>query len=178
MGFIRNTYLCNDMNTLKHLVAFIIILACMISACKKDVKDTEPPLIHSDWASSFPAQCDTLVLGETYSIQLKFSDNQELASFSIEIHHNFDLHSHDGIGTECFADTSKTPVYPFYYVNTFQIPSGKTDFLSNSVIWIPEADCCDIPYDDGMYHCKVVLTDKAELSDTMYLNIRLVRIQD
>lgn len=153
---------------------FLLFIGFLLFSCKKDQEDTENPIIYINGSGVFPQNCDTLVLGETFTVKIQFSDNVELDEFSIEIHPNFDNHTHNIMVEGCDTDTIQTPVYPFFYQNTFQIPDGHVNFTSSSIIWIPEADCCDIPYDEGAYHFMVTLKDKAGLMDSTGVNITLL----
>ena len=81
-----------------------------------------------------------------------FSDNRELGNFNIEIHNNFDHHSHSTDNIECELGKKKAPVKPFIYNKDFSIPEGKIFYESEVTIHVPE----DV--DTGDYHFMVRLT--------------------
>lgn len=85
----------------------------------------------------------------------RFSDNEELGAFSLDIHHNFDHHTHSTDPLPCELGPIKDPVNPFRLIKEYQIPSGLTSHLAEVEISIP----ADV--DPGDYHLMVRLTDKA-----------------
>lgn len=78
------------------LLLSIIIMAGIIlfNSCKKDDIDKEKPVIDLTIQDAFPVNCDTLYFVASFTMKVRFTDNVELGSFSIEIHQNFDHHSH------------------------------------------------------------------------------------
>jgi hypothetical protein len=153
-------------------VLFILFLLPSVQ-CSKEIIDEEAPAINLSYPDMFPAYCENLVLGNTYSIRFLLRDNVELDKFSIEIYHNFNGNIITPGSELCEPDTVKTPVYPFYYLNTFDIPPGKTEFITSSVIWFPEQDCCLTYFDEGVYILRVVVYDKKGLTDHKLINIKL-----
>lgn len=158
-----------------YVVLFCMIFIIHLFSCKKEVNDDERPVIHLDRPETFPKNCDTLYFGETYAINMQFTDNLELGSFNVDIHHNFNQHSHDNELPACEFDSLKSPVYPFIYLNTIQIPRGLTLFNSSTYIWVPEIDCCGTPYDEGDYHFVVTLTDKKGLTSQKTIHIKILK---
>lgn len=134
----------------------VILLLGFITACKKDETniDTEYPVIDVTGSSAFPIQCSTLTRGQKFTFKAKFSDNVALGSYSLDVHHNFDHHSHSTEVSDCTMDAIKTPVKPFLFINTFQIPSGTSSYEAINEITIP----ADI--DPGDYHFLIKVTDK------------------
>ncbi len=162
-------------NSGKYVVFFCTIFIIHFFSCKKDVHDAENPVIHLDSTETFPTNCDTLYYGETYAIKMQFSDNLELGSFNIDIHHNFNHHSHENEPSFCDVDSMKPPAHPFIYLNTIQIPQGLTVFNTNIFIWFPEIDCCGTLYDEGDYHFVVTLTDKKGLTSQKTIQIKILK---
>jgi hypothetical protein len=131
----------------------MLIIAFSIS-CDKEERDTELPEINMSGAEHFPHNCDTIYAGESFTFRALFTDNHELGSYSIDIHHNFDHHSHSTEQADCPMDPDKAAVNPFLYINQFEIPGGLREYSASQVIEIPE----DI--DTGDYHLMVRLTDR------------------
>ena len=77
------------------LIGTVAAAICILWSCEKDDEtvDNDAPVIDLS-ADAFPVQCSTLKRGETFTFKTKFSDNVELGTYSIDIHHNFDHHSH------------------------------------------------------------------------------------
>jgi len=87
------------------------------NACNKENDiDKEKPVIDLSGPDAFPQNCDTIYFGESFNFNVLFSDNVELGSFSIDIHHNFDHHSHSTEVTECQLDSKKDSVNPLVLI--------------------------------------------------------------
>lgn len=116
----------------------------------------------------FPRQCSELTRGQTFVFRARFSDNVELGSFSLDIHHNFDHHTHstDG-GNDCGPDPVKIPVNPFLLIRGFQIPAGQREYSATAEFQVP----ADV--DPGDYHFMIRLTDKAGWQTISGLSIKI-----
>ena len=79
-------------------IATALIIALCI-ACENKNKDLTPPTI-SD-ADFQPANCDIYYLGDTIQVRFTCSDDTELGNFNIEIHNNFDHHTHSTEAEDC-----------------------------------------------------------------------------
>lgn len=144
------------MNFIKTILSTMLVATTLISCSSSDDdKDTEYPTINMDYAEAFPQNCVILYRGESFNFKAIFSDNQELGNYNIEIHQNFDHHSHSTDATECDPEPNKSPVKPLVYNKDFSIPSGQTNFAADNQIDIPS----DV--DTGDYHFMVRLTDAA-----------------
>ncbi len=131
------------------ILAFIILVS---GSCNKEERDDERPAI--DMTQGFPQNCDTVYRGETFMFRAVFTDNFELGAFSLDIHHNFDHHSHSTDLVECPFDPVKQAVNPMLFIRQYDIPAGLKYFEAEAEIAIPE----DV--DTGDYHFMVRLTDK------------------
>ncbi len=142
-----------------HEISFvrIIALSLLLSfwSCNKNEIDDEPPVIIMNEAHHFPQACDTLYVGETFTFKATFSDNQELGAYSIDIHHNFDHHSHSTETEGCEPNPPKSPTENvFLYIQSFPIPPGLKTYEAEASIEIPHG------VDTGDYHFFLALTDK------------------
>lgn len=154
----------------KYAIYVLSLMALAISGCSKnkDVEpDTEYPTIDAAAASAFPKQCSELQRGQTFTFRALFRDNVELGSSSIDIHHNFDHHSHSTEVNECGLDSKKTPVNPLTLVKVFAIPAGSKTYEMNQQIVVP----ADI--DPGDYHFMIRLTDKEGWQTIKGLSIKI-----
>ena len=70
----------------------------VITSCNKQ-KDLTPPEISDE--GFLPADCDIYYLGDTILVHFVCSDNTELGNFNIEIHNNFDHHTHGTSAVDC-----------------------------------------------------------------------------
>jgi hypothetical protein len=138
----------------KPLVALLAGLILLYS-CSKEEKDDVYPEIEMDCCGGFPLNCDEIRRGTTFTFMAEFSDNEELGAFSLDIHNNFDHHTHSTDPVPCELLPIKDPVNPFRHIGEYPIPAGSTRYTASADIFIP-ADA-----DTGDYHMMVRLTDKA-----------------
>ena len=160
------------MRNIKIIFAVLLILALFIS-CEKDRDiDTEKPEIDLNIEGAFPVNCDTLYFGETFNLRVLFTDNVELGAFVIDIHHNFDHHSHSTEIIECNLSPKKEPVNPYVFIQDYSIPGGLTEYETDMQVEIPAGDN-NGPFDEGDYHFAIRLTDKEGWSIYKGLSIKM-----
>ena len=135
------------------LIAFSMLFLASCSSSDDSSVDEEKPTITVNYAGGFPQACETLERGETYTFRAQVTDNLGLAAYSLNIHHNFDHHTHDDQGAQCELEETKAAVNPMIYIENFDTPSGTTDYEISISITIPE----DV--DPGDYHCSYSVTD-------------------
>jgi major membrane immunogen (membrane-anchored lipoprotein) len=155
--------------SLKHF--YYLFLLALITACSSDDaadKDLEKPTISINYDGGFPQACEELVKGETYSFRALVTDNLELASYSIDIHNNFDHHTHDDQEATCDLEDIKDPVNPLIFVENYSIEDGLTSYEFNVNITIPD----DI--DSGDYHCSYSITDVTGWQSITSIDIKIV----
>lgn len=154
----------------KQLTTICLILITIISACKKENQkeiDTEYPVIDITAENSFPKQCSEVKRGETFMFRASVSDNAELGSVSVDIHHNFDHHTHSTEVESCDLEPVKTPVKPFLLIQSYPIPSGLKTYEVQQEITVP----ADV--DPGDYHFMIRLTDKEGWQTLKGLSIKI-----
>ena len=93
---------------------FVVVLAVASTACDNENENTdlEPPaieLIHPESRETIPA-------GENIVVEATFTDNQALATYSIDIHNAFDDHGHGRI-------LEDPDLQEFIYKNNFELPA-------------------------------------------------------
>lgn len=155
----------------------IAIFSLLVSAACDPVEiDDQKPVIDLAMAGAFPVSCDTLYLGESFTWKVRFTDNVELGSYSLEIHHNFDHHAHSTEPASCEPDPIKEAVNPFHTIMDFDIPAGSTEYTANESIQIPLSDA-NGDLDPGDYHFFISLTDREGWSVQKGLNIKILRKQ-
>jgi hypothetical protein len=157
-----------------NILLIIVTMLLVINSCKKDDIDKEKPMIDLSIENAFPVNCDTLYFGESFTMRVRFTDNAELGSYSIELHHNFDHHSHSTEVTECELDPVKTPVNPFLFIQDYDIPAGLSEYVTDVTITIPSGDNNGL-YDEGDYHFFISLTDAEGWSAQKGLSVKMVR---
>lgn len=175
-------------NTLKYmslLTALLCLLTLATTACGSDDddKDMTPPAITGEGITASPINCDVYHPGDVIAFRYLFTDDVELGSYNIEVHSNFDHHSHsteaDDHGHEageCDGDEhehehehegEEAEGTAWVYNQSFSIPAGQTRFLASVDIAIP-ADARH-----GDYHFMVRLTDRAGWQQLKALAIKI-----
>lgn len=150
-------------------IVFFCLVGLFLSGCSDtdDSKDMEKPFIDMSGIHAFPRNCVVLYRGESFSFRAIFTDNRELGSYNIEIHNNFDHHSHSTDNVECDLEPRKIPVNAFVYNQDFPISSGKMVFEADREIAIP----ADV--DTGDYHFMVRVTDKAGWQELKAVSLKI-----
>lgn len=154
------------------IVSSLLILFLLIGCDKDKDIDTEKPVIDLNIQNAFPVNCDTIYFGESFELKVLFTDNVELGSYSIDIHNNFDHHSHSTEVTACSLDPIKEPVNPLVFIEDFEIPTGIDEYETSLSISIPSDDGNEI-YDEGDYHFYISLTDHEGWSTQVGLSIKM-----
>ncbi|AWM13431.1 DUF4625 domain-containing protein [Flavobacterium sp. NRK F10] len=155
---------------MKKLFFFTLIISLTIQSCSNDdssEKDTTKPEINLTIADAFPTSCSSISKGSTIPFKALFTDNQELGAYSINIHNNFDHHSHDTEVDACNLDAIKDAVNPWILTLTYSIPENTKEFISEQQILVPT----DI--DTGDYHFMIQLTDAEGWATMKGINIKI-----
>ena len=150
---------------------FVFSIMLLITSCSSDDSiniDEEKPTITINYTEGFPQACEQLVKGETYTFKAQVTDNRALASYSLDLHHNFDHHTHDDQGETCDLEPIKVAVNPFIYMENFNIEEGLTTYEIDISITIPN----DI--DTGDYHCAYSVTDVTGWQSRTSIDIKII----
>lgn len=132
----------------KYILFSIISLALTLTfaSCDKDDDDnvdTTKPVIELEE----PENGDELLIGADIHFECDFSDNEALGSYMIEIHSNFDGHSHK-------AKTTRGEE-PFFFKKSYDISGLRNTHVHHHDVVIPENAA------PGNYHMVVYCTDAA-----------------
>jgi len=149
------------MKTKLFISAICLLTSVCFSACDKDDKgDVTPPVIKL----AEPEEGDELLIGGEHGVHLEMdlSDDVELKSYRINIHNNFDHHSH-GEKTKAAGETKA-----FSFDKVYNDAEGKKNHhVHNHDIVIP-ADATP-----GDYHLMIYCTDAAKNETYIARNIKL-----
>ncbi|WP_125719047.1 DUF4625 domain-containing protein [Flavobacterium ustbae] len=147
-----------------------ILALAFISSCSSDNAeiDTEYPVVDISGSNAFPIQCSTIERGKTFTFKASFNDNVALGSYSLDIHHNFDHHTHSTEVESCEMEAVKKPVKPMLFINNYTIPDGVKNYEATAQISIP----ADV--DPGDYHFMIRLTDKEGWQTLKGLSIKIL----
>ncbi|MGV3763759.1 DUF4625 domain-containing protein [Parapedobacter sp.] len=152
---------------IRTIIAFGIISLAL--SCSKDAEtvDTEYPVIDGNFTAAFPQQCGTIMRGETLVFRARFSDNVALGSFSLDVHDNFDHHSHSTEVEACDMGKVKEPENPFTYIESFDIPGAPETYEAQIEIAVPAN------VDPGDYHFLIRVTDREGWQTLRGLSIKI-----
>ncbi len=126
------------------------------------------PEISEQGITANPIDCQVYHRGETIPFCYVFTDNDELGKYNIEVHHNFDHHTHSTSATTCSMDAIKEAQNPWVFNQDFNIPDGQKSFSACKDIKIPTN------IDTGDYHFMIRLTDKAGWQQIKSVAIKIV----
>ena len=166
------------MKNLKFLSLTLALVCSMtlgFTACgDDDDRDMTPPVISAEGITANPVNCQVYHRGEVIAFHYIFTDDQELGNYVIEVHSNFDHHSHSTEGDnhdehECDDDHNQEGDHhhdhegddhdhegtPWKETFPFTIPSGLKHFEARQDLQIP-ADATP-----GDYHFMIRVTDRA-----------------
>jgi hypothetical protein len=153
------------------IIGIIIFNALLIVGCSnndEDLKDLEKPTITVAYKNGFPKSCSTLQRGKEHIVSVKVSDNLALASYGIDVHNNFDHHTHDDQGEKCELNSVKSPKNPFVYLVNKDIVGNVKQFEIKHVLKIPAN------VDIGDYHCQISVVDVTGWQSRTSLDIKIV----
>ena len=152
-------------------IYLLLTLLCALCACSssddEETKDMTYPVINTTDIVAVPTDCQVFKRGDVIPFNYLFTDNMELGAYNIEIHNNFDHHTHGTSSVECPMEAKKDPVKPWVYNQDFTIPAGQRTYTARHDIAIP----ADI--DPGDYHFMVRLTDHAGWQQLHALAIKI-----
>jgi len=154
---------------MRKIATITFSLIAFLAACSSnDDTDQTQPTIADAGKLTCPTDCYECLRGETIEFCYTFSDDVELGNFNIEIHNNFDHHTHSTSSVECELSEKKVAQNAWVYNQDFSIPDGQTVYTPNISISIPT----DI--DTGDYHFMIRLTDKAGWQQLRSVAIKIV----
>jgi hypothetical protein len=155
------------------LVLSLLLFMIIFHSCDDQEIDQEKPSIDVSIVDAFPVNCDTLYFGESFVLRIQLIDNALLGTFSIDIHNNFDHHSHTTEVSTCTMEPVREAVNPFVAIQDFEIPEGLNEYTTNITIDIPEQNS-NGKYDEGEYHFFISLVDNEGWSSQKGLSIKML----
>jgi len=150
---------------------FFLFFTVLLASCSSDDnsnKDEQKPTINVNYNEGFPQACTELVKGETYTFRAMVSDNVALAAYSLDIHNNFDHHTHDDQGAQCELEPVKQAVNPFIYMENYTIEKGLDTYEISISLKIPDT------IDTGDYHCAYSVTDETGWQARTSIDIKII----
>lgn len=141
-------------------IIFSLSLLCALSACSSSSDDNAPkdmtyPEIKTEGYVPNPIDCQVYHRGDVIPVEFMLTDDTELGSYNIEIHNNFDHHTHNTSSVDCPLDDKKKAQNPWVLNKDYEIPTGQRSYKVRVDIKIPEDK------DPGDYHFMLRVTDRA-----------------
>lgn len=149
-----------------YLIALLSL--SIFSSCNNSDIDETAPMISLEATDAFPKNCEHLFRGETFVFKGIFTDNLELGSYSLDIHNNFDQHSHSTDVEDCTHEAIKDAVNPYLLLQEYNIPNGLKTFETSDSISIP------LNIDTGDYHFTIRLTDQTGWQTHKGISIKII----
>jgi hypothetical protein len=78
-------------------ISLLLLSLCAFPSCggnDDDDRDLEYPVISAQGITPSPVNGQVVERGGILSVKYVFTDNAELGAFNIEVHHDFDHHTH------------------------------------------------------------------------------------
>lgn len=126
---------------------FSVLLGLTFVSCDKDNDaDTTKPVIKLEE----PANGEVLRIGGDVHFEAEFSDDVMLGSYLVEIHSNFDGHSHKAPSSRATSEE-----VPFFFKKSYDLSGKRNSHEHHHDIVIPEKT------KPGNYHFMVYCTDAA-----------------
>ncbi|MBN2668248.1 MAG: DUF4625 domain-containing protein [Bacteroidales bacterium] len=148
---------------------FILIgFGLIFFQCRKEEVDDQKPAIDSNYTEAFPKACDTLYIGEYFIFKSHFTDNEAIGSYSLDIHNNFDHHSHSTEAATCSLDPVKQAINPLIYLENFSFAKGLKSYYTNDSIYIP------MGVDAGDYHFHIAVTDQTGWQSIKIFSVKIL----
>ncbi len=161
----------NNLKSANRSMVIIGLLALsatvLVSCAKEESVDLEAPIIHLEMDESFPKSCAVVFAGAPFTLNMHVSDNVELGSFSLSVHHRFDHHAHSTEDEHCAESPEKEAVNPWQINEIIEIPAGSTSYTIKKQIQVPAS------IDTGDYHLMIRLTDQHGWQTVKGMSIRI-----
>ncbi|MDR1981597.1 MAG: DUF4625 domain-containing protein [Tannerellaceae bacterium] len=146
---------------MKPIICFFTIcltaIPCTLFVSCDNDEDTTKPVINL----IEPEEGDVLQIGSDVHFEMELSDNDLLRSYKVDIHHNFDGHTHTS------ATKAGEETIPFSYSHAWDISGQKNASIHHHEILIPENAT------PGDYHLVVYCTDASGNESYVAINIEL-----
>lgn len=152
-------------NYLKILIALLTVTAFTACSDDDDSLDSEKPVI----MLNDPEEGEVFAIGEDLHFDIELTDNQGLASYKVDIHNNFDGHTHSTLPNNGINPINKQEAdeEPWSFNQTFQITGNPRTFDAHEHIQIPEGVA------EGEYHLGIIVVDAAGNQEQAFVEIVL-----
>lgn len=157
----------------------IIVGSLVFAGVASCVKDNDEEILPPKIELLTPWHCDTIYFDEpaTYRFRITDESNVGLGNFSMDIHNNFNHHSH-GDHETCAMDPKKDPVHPYEEVWITSLPGNTHEYLLEMEITMPLMKDQTHEHDQGDYHFHIYVTNAEGYQTFTSLDIKLLKRGD
>ncbi|MDN3594913.1 DUF4625 domain-containing protein [Zunongwangia endophytica] len=143
-----------------------LLTIAFFASCSSDddnILDTEKPEI----TINDPVEDEAFAVGGELHFDVDLSDNDALSSYKVDIHNNFDGHTHSGVlnSTVAIGTKQATTVSPWSYNETFQIEGTPQTYHAHEHIQIPAEIA------EGPYHLGITVVDASGNENQVYVQV-------
>lgn len=153
--------------------ALLALTVTALTACGGSdgdgARDMVLPTISETGITANPIDCQQYQPGDTIPFQYVFKDNVQLGNYNIEIHSNFDHHSHGTSAVTCEKSPHEEGKKAWVFNQSYAIPAAATSFTAQQKIPVPT----DIA--TGDYHFMIRLTDAAGNQEIKAVAIKIAK---
>ena len=150
--------------SIKLIALFTLTFFAACSSDDDEILDSERPEI----TVNDPVEGEAFEVGGELHFDVNFSDNDALSSYRVDIHNNFDGHTHSGVlnSTVSFDPVMQaTSVRPWSFNQTFNIEGAPQTYHAHEHIEIPD----DIA--EGPYHLGITVIDVSGNENQVYVEV-------
>ncbi len=154
---------------MKKLLFILPIIVFAFVACNDDDDDVDTTKPTIDIKK--PANETEFHLGDKIEFECNFTDNVELASYKVDIHNNFDDHTHEH-SAQLKSESEEEEGHPWEYIKEGSL-EGASDEVTLEIT-IPETVVHDGNEEEvaaGHYHLGVFCLDKAGNENVVWIEI-------
>ncbi len=126
-----------------------------------------------------PAPCEACAFGDTIFLKAKLSDNENLKGFKLNVHHNFDHHTHGNHKEVCelnpqLSTSEIAATNPFLQNWSANLPKA-SEVSVDTFFVLPKLNAeNDLPFTGGDYHVLLYVTDDGGNQSFTSVSIKLI----
>ncbi len=154
------------MKKVRFLVAIMLMTSIFfVASCEKDKVDTQKPVI----TISAPQEEEALYIGAEIHFEVDFTDDTELKSYKVDIHSNFNGHTHKGTNSDSVA---------WSFQQSWNFDAGqKNAHIHHHEIVIP-SEFNGKKISQGDYHFMIYCTDAAGNESWIAIPVEIMESAD
>ncbi len=154
------------MKKIQYISAIILLFSIIYaSSCERNQADTQKPEI----IISGPEEEEVLYIGSEIHFEVDFSDDVELKSYKVDIHSNFDGHTHKSSNADSVA---------WSFQKSWNFDAGqKNAHIHHHEIVIPQ-EYLGKEISQGEYHFMIYCTDAAGNESWIAIPVKIMKSAD